>query len=121
MTKAVVLDPKNAEAHDDLGVVYAQRAEYARAAKHFSTTIKLDPSYQKAYHNLAMVYYLTDQAPRALESVEQGLKLIPEHRGSLLLKAMILSALGRDAEAKSIRDYAELLPEDGWSERMAIQ
>lgn len=121
LARAITLDPDNAEAHDDLGVIHAQRGEYAKAAGHFSTTIRLDPSYQKAYHNLAMVQYLSDREERALMVVEQGLKLRPDNRSSLLLKAQILDALGRRAEAKAVRDYAELLPESGWSERMPIQ
>lgn len=120
LKRAIALDANNAEAHDDLGVILAQREDYARAAEHFRTTIKLEPRYQKAYHNLAFVYYLMDQEPQALKAVDAALAL-GEDRDSLLLKAVILEALGRAREAKAIKEQAEFLPEGNWSERAPIQ
>ena len=79
--------PKNAEAHDDLGVIYAQRRDYEKAAQHFQATIRSEPSYQKAYHNLAMVHYLTERNELALAVVDQALQLAPDARDSLLLRA----------------------------------
>lgn len=120
LTRAIALDANNAEAHDDLGVIYARNEQYARAAKHFRTTIMIEPRYQKAYHNLAMVLYLTDEDQKALTAVEGALAL-GEDRDSLLLKGLILQALGRETEAKAAREQAEFLPEGNWSERLPIQ
>ena len=120
LTRAVTLDPNNAEAHDDLGVVHAKRRNLRQAAQHFSTAIKLDPSYQKAYHNLAICFHMGGRYDAALEIVDAGLLLEQDNRSSLLLKAAILQALGRDIEAKKISDQAEFLPEDNWTERSAI-
>ena len=119
--KAIALDPRNAEAHDDLGVIHARRGDHAQAIRHFSTTIKLDPSYQKAYHNLAMVYYLAGQDARALVVVDESLRLRPEDRNSLLLKGEILETLGRHPEARTVREEAEFLPDGNWSEQAPVQ
>lgn len=120
LTRAVELDPNNAEAHDDLGVVHAKHQRIRIAAKHFSIAIQLDPGYQKAYHNLAMCYFMAGQPKHALEVVDAGLGLDADNRNSLVLKATILQALGREPEAKEIADHAEFLPESNWSERSAI-
>mgnify|MGYP001614130674 FL=1 len=121
LARAIALNPKNAEAHDDLGVIYAQRRDYEKAAQHFQATIRAEPSYQKAYHNLAMVHYLTERNELALAVVDQALKLIPDARASLLLKSAILEALGRHAEARTLKDDAEFLPQGERSSRMPIQ
>lgn len=119
--RAIKLNPKNAEAHDDLGVIYAKQQKYAEAIKHFSTTIRLDPSYQKAYHNLAMAYFLIEQDDLALDAVNKALALNPQSRNSLILKAEILTVLGRVQEADALRDEAGFLPEGNWSESISIQ
>ena len=120
MLRAVELDPNNAEAHDDLGVVLAKQKNLRAAAQHFSTAIKLDPSYQKAYHNLAICFYMGGRHDAALQIIDAGLSLDQENRSSLLLKAAILEALGRAPEAQKITAHAEFLPEDNWTERAAI-
>ena len=121
LTRAIALNSKNAEAHDDLGVIYAQRRDYEKAAQHFQATIRSEPSYQKAYHNLAMVHYLTERNKLALAVVDQALQLAPDARDSLLLKGAILEALGRHAEARTLKDDAEFLPQGEHSSRMPIQ
>jgi len=120
-TTAIALDPTNSEAHDDLGVILARRKDYIGALKHFNAAIKHDPTYFKAYHNQAMVYYISGQDVLALGAVEQCLALAPDQRNSLLLKADILHAMGRDKEAAQIKDNAEFLPEGNWSERVTVQ
>jgi hypothetical protein len=56
----------------------------------------------------------------ALQVVDAGLELEADSRSSLLLKAAILQALGREPEAKEISARAEFLPEDNWTERAAV-
>ena len=119
--QALTLDPNNAEAHDDLGVILAQRGEYGAALTHFQATVGADPTYQKGFHNLALVHYLTGNPAVGLKRVDQALRLIPEARDSLLLKAAILEALGRDREAKTIKEEAEFLPEGDASARLPLQ
>lgn len=120
LKQALILDANNAEAHDDLGVIHARRGEYDIAIAHFKSTIRLDPGYQKGFHNLAMAYYLTKRHPLALEYIDQALALQSEARNSILLKAEILLALGKKAEAKTVRDEAEFLPEGEWSEQLTV-
>ena len=121
LSNAVTLDPHNAEAHDDLGVIYAQKGKNSLAAKHFLTTIQLDHTYQKAYHNLAMVYHLSGLQQEALDVLNAGLELNPENRNSMLLKATILSALGRKDDAQAAGNIAEFLPEGNWSEHAPVK
>jgi tetratricopeptide (TPR) repeat protein len=118
---AIALNPDNAEAHDDLGVIIARRGKYGEALKHFTAAVRIDPSYFKAYHNQAMVYFLQGQDGLALEAVDHSLALVPDQRNSILLKANILKALGRDDEAAKLKEEAEFLPEGNWSEHISVQ
>lgn len=120
LTRAIELDPNNAEAHDDLGVVYAKFNRLSLAVEHFQTAIRLDPGYQKAYHNLAICRFIQGQAQTALEMVDKGLLLDADNRSSLILKSSILQSLGRHTEANEILARAEFLPEENWSERSTI-
>jgi tetratricopeptide (TPR) repeat protein len=120
LSKAIQLDSRNAEAHDDLGVILARRGHYSEAISHFVQTVQLDSSYQKGYHNLAMAYYLSGDDRRALTAVNQALRLSPQKRDSLLLKSHILESLGRTAEARTMREDAEFLPEGNWSENIPV-
>ena len=120
LKRAVELDANNAEAHDDLGVVFAKRRRCDLAVTHFAAAIELDPGYQKAYHNLGICFYISGQYQAALEVVDAGLALSADNRSSLVLKAAILSALGRKTEAQKMIEHAEFLPEDNWTERSAL-
>lgn len=121
LLQAIALNPDNAEAHDDLGVLLSRRGDYTQAIEHFQRTIQSDPGYQKAYHNLAVVYQIRGNTQQALARVEQALSLSANDRNSLLLKGEVLTALGRTDEARLIQEQAEFLPEGNWSERMEIQ
>ena len=121
LNKAISLNPKNAEAHDDLGVVLAQKGNYKEAIKHFQITIQIEPDYQKGYHNIAMAYYVTENDELALNAVNESLRLKPMARNSVLLKAKILSALGKNEEAAALEEDAAFMPEGEWSEEAAIR
>lgn len=119
--KAIKLNPANAEAHDDLGVIHARRGDYVGALKHFNAAVQYDTTYFKAYHNQAMVYYINGQDALALAAVDKSLELVPDQRNSMLLKADILKALGRVDEADKVKGDAEFLPEGNWSEHISVK
>ena len=119
--KALAIDPSNAEAHDDLGVIFSRKEMYYEAADHFISAIEYDSTYQKAYHNLALISYLTGKDQLALGFANSAVKLNPNARDTLLLKSQILLALGFEEDAKELKEDAEFLPEGNWSELIPIQ
>lgn len=121
LEKAIALNPNNAEANDDLGVVLARKRDYGKAIKHFTATVTIDPTYAKGWHNLAMTYYIIGQSKLALGAVNSSLNLSPDQRNSLLLKAAILKSLGKPVEAEKIKENAEFLPGGNWSERVPVE
>jgi len=121
LTKAITLNPRNAEAHDDLGVVLARRGDYKGALKNFLACVTIDPTYFKGFHNLAMAYFVLGEDKLALAAENQSLALVPDQRSSLLLKAKILHALGREKEAAQVQEDAEFLPEGNSSEHIPVK
>jgi tetratricopeptide (TPR) repeat protein len=67
LTKAVIFDfdQKLAEAHSNLGVVYAQMNLYKAARNHFEIALKINPDYSGAKQNLALLDEIgeTQKAP----------------------------------------------------------
>jgi tetratricopeptide (TPR) repeat protein len=114
--KALELDNRNAEAHDDLGVIYAQQGEMDRAMSHFKKVIELEPDYHKAYHNLAMAHHIQDKNFEAYQYINKALTLKPSARSSMMLKAEILAATGKEDMAREIRSEARFMPQDNWTE-----
>jgi Flp pilus assembly protein TadD len=68
-----------------------------------------------------MVYHLGGLQQEALDAINAGLQLNPEKRNSVMLKATILSALGRQDEARAASNMAEFLPEGNWSEHAPVK
>lgn len=121
LKKAVDLDENNAEAHDDLAVVLAQTGDLDEAFRHLRKAKSLEPGYQKVHHNLGMVRYLRKEYDQALGAVDDALALYPNVKDTLLLKAVILEALGKKDAAAAVRKRANALSTANWSERSAIR
>jgi len=120
LLKAIQLNPRNAQAYDDLGVLYAQQGEIQVALKYFGQTLKLDPYNEMAYHNLSIAYFLLEENKKALVAVNRAIRLMPESRDTYILKAQILDALGRAEEAKKVRNYAQYLVDESWTESVSV-
>ena len=46
------INPNNAIAHNNLGVVFARKGNHKEAVFQFSEAIRIDPDYAGAYNNL---------------------------------------------------------------------
>src|SRR5439155_20096781 len=68
------LDPKLAEAHANLGVVYYTQGKYSEASHSFREALKLKPSLSKAEHFLGMSEAKSGRLPEALPILEKAFK-----------------------------------------------
>jgi tetratricopeptide (TPR) repeat protein len=114
---AIGLNANNAEAHDDIGVIYANRQQFRNALKHFTRALEIDPIYQKAYYNRALTLLLMGRDVLALSDIERSLELRADDRSALKLKAAILESLGHDQAAKEIDEFANSLTDRSWHEQ----
>lgn len=67
LRKAIGIDPSYADAHLQLGILYASRKNYDQAIVFYSKAIAADPQLSDAYYRLAVAYDRTGQPAKAKE------------------------------------------------------
>lgn len=92
-------DPKHAQAHSNLGFLYAAQGDYEMAHKHYNKSIESSPKNYYAYVNRANCYFNQHDFDHAICDAKQALEVKNNgHEASSLLA--IIYALEGDAENK---------------------
>src|SRR3990170_5551095 len=77
-TSAIALDPNDAVAYNNRGVVYGRdKGQYDRAIEDFNKAIQLDPNDAAAYNNRGLAYDDKGQYDRAIEDYNKAIALDP--------------------------------------------
>ncbi|MDR1203674.1 MAG: tetratricopeptide repeat protein [Tannerellaceae bacterium] len=77
-TEAIELDPKDAEAYFNRGVVYFRIGSYERAFADFNKSIELDPNNANAYCNRGIIYSLQGNHNQAIDCFNKAIELKPD-------------------------------------------
>jgi tetratricopeptide (TPR) repeat protein len=77
LKKVGLIDPKFAEAHKALGLLYMELADRPRASGQFSYALDLKPGYFAALQGMARIYRADGNRARAQELVEKALEARP--------------------------------------------
>jgi tetratricopeptide (TPR) repeat protein len=77
--KALELEPGHAAAHINLGTIFYNRHEFARAEEHYRKATELDPRYALAHFDLGNVLDETGRIAAAIESYKTALMLAPTY------------------------------------------
>jgi tetratricopeptide (TPR) repeat protein len=83
--KAIKLNPKYAEAINNLGTVYYSRKSYRRAISQYRKALTLRPDFAPFFANLSVAYLARKQYQQASEAQLQALRIDPdvfEHRST---------------------------------------
>lgn len=72
---ALLLDPKNVNVHNSLGVCYGVQGNYEKALKTFTTAIQLDPGEAMAIYNAGLIHMLAGQRQKALERFHEAIEI----------------------------------------------
>ena len=99
--KALQLAPELAEAHVARAVARALNKQYDDGEAEFKTAIRLDPDCFEAHYFYARAFFTVGQLEKAANYYSRARELRPEDYQPVLLLAVILSGLGRKAEAKA--------------------
>ena len=73
--QAIRLEPKDARAHDNLGVVLDSTGDYEAAIAAFKRTIELDSKYARAHNNLGLALYHKKDLDGAVAAFRQAIQL----------------------------------------------
>jgi lipopolysaccharide biosynthesis regulator YciM len=79
LKKAIALDDKLAEAHVQLGNIYADQHEYEKSIPEYMRALELDANLSDAHYRLGTDYVHVGQKDRAQKEFEVYQKLRAEH------------------------------------------
>jgi cytochrome c-type biogenesis protein CcmH/NrfG len=106
-------DPKNVEAHVQLGNLYFDGERCDQAIPWYEAALKLDAKNVNVSTDLGMCYYQTNQPDKALQQFDRSLKLDPKHVKTLLNLGIVRAFGKKDLEgaANSWKQVVELAPD----------
>jgi tetratricopeptide (TPR) repeat protein len=97
--KAIEIEPKFAEAHNNLGNAYRKKGRRDEAIQHYRSAIALDPGSPAAYFHLGIVFQENGESNASAQCYRKALELDPEHSRALLNLGVCLDSRGMPEEA----------------------
>lgn len=110
-------NPANAQAHLNLGVVYAQRAQYHEAAREFQEALHLDPTNDVVRVSYVKALINELQYPTALPVIQDYLYRKAHDFDALELTGEVDCGLGNYAEAETLLQQAVAINPDHYNAR----
>jgi tetratricopeptide (TPR) repeat protein len=83
LRQAVTLDPKLAEAHLQLGNLYSDQTQYAKAIPEYVRAVEENPNLADAHYRLGQAYVHTNQKDKAQEQFQVYQTLRAQHLAEL--------------------------------------
>ena len=120
--RAVGLDPRLAEAHASLGLVFMDEWRWQEAEREFEKAIELNPSYASAYQWYGVLLWWAGRYEEGKEKTERASELDPLSSviaGNLCRDLLTLGK--RDQAMEQLGKLAKLNPESGHSYLSMIQ
>jgi tetratricopeptide (TPR) repeat protein len=89
-------------AHNNVGLLQAERQNFAAAAEQFGLAAKMHPQQPGLQYNLGLAYYKSHSFKQAAAPLENELKENPENRPAAMLLGVTLFRLGNYARASQL-------------------
>jgi tetratricopeptide (TPR) repeat protein len=99
MRDTIAENPRSSGAHNDLGVAFATKGDFARAAQEFQTAVECDPNSGDARVNYGHVLFMAGKFPEAEAQFQAALKIEPDDPQAHKVYASLLEQKGRNAAA----------------------
>ncbi len=106
LQQAVKIDPKFAEALNNLGLAYDKLGRNEEAVEAYKQAIKLKPDYSEAYYNLGGVYYKLGRRQEATEAYKQAIGLKPDYAEAYNNLGVVYDAIGQPQDAITVHKEA---------------
>jgi tetratricopeptide (TPR) repeat protein len=84
-----------AAAHNNIGLLRAERQDFRAAAQQFALAAKWDPQQEGLDYNLGLAYYKSEWYQQAVAPLEKELKAHPGNRQATMLLGLSRYALGK--------------------------
>lgn len=104
--EAATLNPADASAHYNLGLLYYQRGDYEQASKAFQRALEIDPQEADAHYQLGRIAREQGNLNEAIAHFEQVVRLAPNHSQYEIWRetGLVYYAAGQYADALSMLD-----------------
>ena len=114
--KSVQLEPRDSNAHHNLGFILLELKRLDEAEVSFRKTIELKPDYTEAHNNLGVTLHLLGRFEEAETSYRKTIELKPDYADAHRNLGITLLDMGRLEEAmNSYTKAIELNPHSPWS------
>ena len=101
------IDPSDAGAHNNLGVLYFNKGLYEEAVSSFMKALELDAKMQVAQRNLEIAYFNTGYYDRRIPELKERLRTHPDDREARWELGRTFALLGQQQEA--VAEFTALL------------
>jgi tetratricopeptide (TPR) repeat protein len=100
--KALELDPRNVRALEIIGYTYEIQQDYVNAHKYYDMALAIDPNDVITLTQKGHAYYMTGEVSKSETFYKKALGLKPDITAALAGIGKVLTAQGKDKEAKEI-------------------
>lgn len=109
-TKALDIDPNNADIYFNIGLAHHHLENYERAITSYTKTIDLNPKYAEAYINRGHCYNRSREYDMATSDYETGISLAPHNPRAYQNMAEVMIIIGKYDDALQYLERAMPLP-----------
>ncbi|HJS90483.1 MAG TPA: sulfotransferase [Steroidobacteraceae bacterium] len=107
--EALALEPRNAVAHNKLGLALQMQGQFGRAEEEFRRAVELKPTYAEAYFRLGTVLRWKGNFSASETALRRTIKLDPRSADALVGLGHTLAGLGSWEQTKSCIEKARRL------------
>jgi len=110
--KALEIEPTNADSHNNLGLLLAEREAFDEAVKSYRRAIRLRPGFVYAHYNMGLALEALGRLEEAADCHRSALELQPDFAEASNHLGNVLRGLGHQAESEQCyRRVLELQPQ----------
>jgi len=109
LRRALAAAPRNADAHNLLGIVLDQRGLAEEAEREYRTVLRLNPKAISALANLGVLLAHTKRPVEAIETLESVLRLVPGHPQATINLGLLYASQGEYKRAEDFLARANTL------------
>lgn len=115
------IDPGNAQAHSNLGMLYVHAGDFAQALAHYDRAVELKPDHYYAYSNRANYYFRIQDIDAAVADARKALEIKNNGREAAALLAIIYALQGDEENRKKYFHVAIASGQDPHELKQAIE